>query len=194
MNRATKVLASVLTVGLVGAVGGWSTYAAFSSTTTSSGNSFAAGTVLVDDSSTGSYLYDVSDAKPGTSVSKCVNVVYSGSLAADVRLYASSVAAVGQYVSLTITPGSSEDAFPDCTNFVADGAAIYTGTLKGFADTHSTYETGLADYPGSTTSWVADDSVVYRFTLTMQDDNAANGGSTALSTGAHTLTWGARNK
>lgn len=194
MSKTKKLLATVLVVGLVGTVGGWATFSAFSSTTESAGNRFAAGTVEIGSNALGSFMYQVDGAEPGTTVTKCTKVTYTGSLDADVKLYASAVGAVGDYIDLTVTPGTGSPTFPGCTGFTADGAAIYTGTLKGFADTYTSYATGLADNPGSTTKWVADDAVVYQFTLTMQDDNAANGGATALTTGDHSFTWESRNQ
>lgn len=194
MSRTKKLLATLLVVGLVGSVGGWATFSAFSSTTNSSANRFAAGTVNVGSNATGSAMYQVSNAKPGTSVEKCTAVLYTGSLDANIRLYTSSVGAVGQYINLTVTPGTGDPSFPGCDGFVSDGANLYSGTLKGFADTYSSYDSGLVDFPGSTTKWATDNKVVYRFTLTMQDDNNANGGSTALTTGDHAFTWEARNQ
>lgn len=194
MSRAKKFLASLVVVGLVGAVGGWATFSAFSSTTGSSGNRFAAGTVNLGDNSLGSFMYQVADAKPGTTVTKCTKVTYTGSLDADVHLYASAVGAVGQYVTLSITQGTGSPTFPGCTGFVADATPVYTGTLKGFADTHNSYDTGLVTNPGAATNWVKDEAVVYQFTLTMQDNNAANGGATALSSGDHSFTWQARSR
>jgi hypothetical protein len=194
MSRTKKLLATALVVGLVGAGGGWATFSAFSNSTASSANRFAAGTVDLGSNGLGSAMYQVSDAKPGTTVTKCISVFYGGSLDADVRLYASSVATVGQYVNLTVTPGTGESTFPGCDGFVSSGSDLFTGTLKGFADTHATYATGLVDYPGSGTKWSTDDNVVYRFTLTLQDDNGANGSTTSLSTGDHAFTWEARNQ
>lgn len=194
MSKGKKLLATAAVVGLVGSVAGWATFSAFSSTTGSSGNRFAAGTVQLGDNSLGSFMYQIDAAAPGTTVTKCTKVTYSGTLDADVHLYASAVGAVGQYIDLTVTPGTGSPTFPGCTGFTADGAAVYTGTLKAFADTYTSYATGLVDYPGSATEWVTDDAVVYQFTLTMQDDNGANGGATALTTGDHSFTWQARNQ
>lgn len=195
MSATRKALASLAVVGVMGAVGGWATWSAFSSTTSSSNNSFAAGTVQVADNSLGSFMYQVSNAKPGDSVTKCIKVTYSGTLDAAVKLYVSPVGSVGQYVDMTITPGSGSPTFPGCTGFTPDsGGSIYTGTLKSFADTYNSYANGFVDNPGTTaTKWVANDSVVYQITLTLQDNNNANGGAAALTTGSHSFTWEARN-
>ena len=195
MSKTRKLLATAVIVGLVGTIGGWATYSAFSATTTSAGNRFAAGTVAIDSNSSGSAMYQVAGAKPGDSVTKCTKVTYTGSLASAVRLYTSAVGPVASHINLTIKTGSGNTAFPDCVGFTEDaGAPFYTGTLADFATNHGTADNGRVDAgPGSATSWAQNDSVVYQFVLTLADDNGANGGATALSTGDHTFTWEARN-
>ena len=192
----TKILVTAGVLAIVGTVAGFATFSAFSSTTSNSGNSFAAGTVYISDNDSGSAMYSVSNQKPGDSVQKCIKVTYTGTLDASVKIYASAVGAVGQYITLLVETGTGSPTFPGCTGFTADASpTLYSGTLKGFADTYTSYANGLADNPGTATKWVTNDAVVYRFTLTMQDNNSANGaGSGALSTGAHSFTWEAQNQ
>ena len=195
MRHLKQLLATLAIVGATGALGGWATYSAFSATTSNAGNSFAAGTVDISDNDASSFLYQVTNQKPGVATTKCIKVTYTGTLDASVKLYASTVGAVGQYIDMTVTPGTGSPTFPGCTGFTADsGGALYTGTLKGFADTYTGYDAGLADNPGTTTKWATGDAVVYQVSLTLQDNNAANGLTTALSTGSHSFTWEARNQ
>ena len=195
MTTMRRGLLSVVVLGLVAAAIGGS-WAAFFSTTASGANSFSVGTVNIGDNDAGAAMYSLANQKPGDSVTKCIKVTYTGSLPATVRLYASAVDEVGTYISLTITPGTGATTFPDCDGFTADAAGpIYNGTLKAFADARSGYDTGLTDFPGATaTSWTPSDAVVYRFSLTLQDNNLANGGAAPLSTGVHSFTWEARNQ
>jgi predicted ribosomally synthesized peptide with SipW-like signal peptide len=193
MDRYRKLLLTVLVLGMLGAVAGMGTFSAFSSTTSNSGNSFAAGTVYVDDNDSGSAMYSVSNRKPGDTVQKCITVQYSGSLAADVKLYTtSSIGALGPYINMTVEKGTATGAtFPGCGTYTSE-STIYTGTLAAFP---SSYATGLSAYPGSQSQWNQNDTVVYRFTLTLADNNSANGGSGgALSSGSHSFTWEARNQ
>jgi len=196
-GKGRRIVLSVLIVGVVGALVGVGTLSAFSSSTSNSGNNFDAGTVYVSDNDAGSALYNVTSRKPGDTVTSCIKVTYGGSLAADVHLYtASTIGAVGQYVNLTIDKGTSSGnpAFPGCGTFTSE-ANVYTGTLSGFASAHNSYANGSPAYPGSQTAWNSADALVYRFTLTMQDDNNANGqGSGALTSGSHSFTWEARNQ
>lgn len=195
MRHLKQLLATLAILGGVGTLGGWATFSAFSATTSNAGNSFAAGTVDLSDNDASSFLYQVTNQKPGVATTKCIKVTYTGTLDASVKLYASAVGVVGQYIDMTVTPGTGSPTFPGCTGFTADaGGALYTGTLKGFADTYTSYDAGLADNPGTATKWVTSDAVVYQVSLTLQDNNAANGLTAALSTGSHSFTWEARNQ
>jgi hypothetical protein len=195
MNTKTKVLLTVLTMSSLGGLSALGVFGAFSSTTSSASNQFASGTVVLGDNDLGASLYNISNAKPGESTSKCIKVTYTGSLDADVHLYTTStIGTLGQYVELTITPGSqASSSFPSCTGFTPDsGGALYTGTLSAFATAKSSYANGIVDYPGSTTKWQANDSVVYQITVGLQ--SAAPEAAEGLSTGSHTFTWEARNQ
>ena len=192
-NRTRKLLLSLLTVGVIGSLAGFAVFSAFSSTTVNPNNRTTAGTVTLADNDSGVAMYDVSGAAPGEVIEKCIKVTYTGSLDADVKLYSdSTIGSLGSYLDLTVTPGTqATSTFPDCTGFAADaGGAIYTGTLSGFASTHSSYANGLADNPGAATKWVQNDAVVYRVRLTVQDNSSASG----LTTGLHSFKWEARNQ
>jgi hypothetical protein len=191
---------TLVVVGAVGAVAGLGAFSAFTSTTTNSGNSFAAGTVNLTDNDAGGAMYSVTNRKPGQQVQQCIKLTYDGTLPADVKLYTTStINALGGYIDLTVEKGTATGAtFPGCGTFTSE-ATIFTGTLGGggvtsFAGTKNSYANGVAAFPGSQTQWNQNDTLVYRFTLTLQDDNNANGGATALSTGSHAFTFEARNQ
>lgn len=195
MNTPRKILLSLVVVGALGATVGLGAFSAFSSTTANDNNSFAAGTVAISDNDAGGFLYQVTNQKPGVDTDRCINVTYTGSLDSDVRLYSTTsipLAGPGQYVNLTVTPGTiASPTFPSCAGFTADaGGDLYSGTLAGFATTYNSFGTGLADYPGAGTKWVTNDSVVYRVRVSVQDSNAAQGAAVA----AHNFTWEAQNQ
>ncbi len=196
MNIRTKVLLTVLCVGALGSLAAIGVFGAFSATTTNAGNTITAGSVTIGDNDAGAAMYSLTNAKPGESVSKCIKVTYTGSLDADVRIYTTStIGSLGQYVDLTITPGTqASPSFPSCTGFTADsGGPLYTGTLASFGTTKGSYANGVSDYPGtSATKWVTNDAVVYQVTATLQ--SSAPEAAQGLTTGAHTFTWEARNQ
>jgi hypothetical protein len=196
MKTTVKLLLSFLLIGVLGGVAGLGVFSAFSSTTSTGTNSFSAGTVTIADNDANSALYSLTNKKPGDSVSDCIKVTYTGSLPADVHIYTSStIGALGQYIDLTITPGTQAvSSFPSCTGFVADaGGAIYSGTLQNFGTAKNSYANGIVDYPGAVaTSWATNDAVVYQFTLTLQA--GAPDTAQGATTGSHTFTWEARNQ
>ena len=196
MNIRTKVLLTVLCVGALGSLAAMGVFGAFSATTTNAGNTITAGSVTIGDNDAGAAMYSLTNAKPGESVSKCIKVTYTGSLDSDVHIFTTStIGSLGQYVDLTITPGTqSSSTFPSCTGFVADsGGALYNGTLAAFGTTKNTYANGVVDNPGtSATKWTTSDSVVYQFTATLQ--SSAPEAAQGLTTNAHTFTWEARNQ
>ena len=195
MSKTRKTLVTLLVLGVVGTLAGVGTFSAFSSTTDNTGNTFAAGTVYIADNDAGSAMYNVTGQRPGDVTTKCIRLTYTGSLAADVKLYTSStVNALGSYVDLSIDKGTMPaTAFPGCTGFTVE-SNIFSNTLANFTTAKNSYANGIAAFPGAQTQWNQNDSVVYRFTLTLQDNAAANGGASALTTGAHAFTWEARNQ
>jgi Camelysin metallo-endopeptidase len=195
VKTTTKVMLTALCVGALGSLAAMGVFGAFSGTTTNAGNTITAGTVALADNDAGAAMYSITNAKPGESVSKCIKVTYTGSLDADVRIYTTStIGALGQYVDLTITPGTqTTSTFPSCTGFTPDsGGALYTGTLANFATTKGSYANGVVDYPGAGTKWAANESVVYQVSATLQ--SSAPEAAQGATTGAHTFTWEARNQ
>jgi Camelysin metallo-endopeptidase len=195
MKTSSKVLLTALCVGALGSLAAMGVFGAFSATTTNAGNTITAGTVAIADNDAGAAMYSITNAKPGESVSKCIKVTYTGSLDADVHIYTTStIGALGQYVDLTITPGTqTTPTFPSCTGFTPDsGGALYTGTLANFATTKNSYANGVVDYPGTGTKWATNESVIYQVTASLQ--SSAPEAAQGATTGAHTFTWEARNQ
>lgn len=196
MSNRTKVLRTLVVLGVVACIAGAGVFSAFSSQTDNPGNSVTSGTVVLSDNDGGSALYSLTNAKPGDSQSSCIKVTYSGSLNASVKVYTpSTVEALASSVNLKIEPGTqTTSSFPSCTSFTPDaGAALYEGTLAGFASEHGSFANGIADNPGTVaTKWSTGDSVVYRVTATL----AANAPDSAQgqSTGAHIIRWEAQNQ
>lgn len=174
-------------------VGG--TGAAFSATTATPGGSFQAGTVTLGDDDSGTAMLGLTDAVAGNSDTSCITVTSSGSLPSTVRLYGSTGGTgLDQYLTLTITRGTTTSAFDSCAGFTADATdhtgagagVIYSGSLRDFPDS---WTAGLSDPTApSPESWTAGESHAYRFVVTMGSDAAARG-----LTATQTFTWEARN-
>lgn len=181
MNRYRKIAISAVVTGLTAIVAGTGTYAAFSGTTSNTGNGFSAGTVAISDNDAGGALLTLTNATAGDSTNGCIEITYTGSLNAEVRIYGAVAGTLGPYLDLTVERGTQgSPSFPSCAGF-SSAATVYSGTLAAFP---STWGGGIAD--GLT--WVTNDARVYRFTVTLSNDPAAQGKSATAD-----FTWEARN-
>ncbi len=63
-------------------------------------------------------------------------------------------------------------------------------TLGNFGTTRTNFANGVQAFPGVQTAWNQNDTLVYRFTLTLQNNAAAAG----LTSGLHDFTWEAQNQ
>ena len=192
MSRPRRIILSALVLGAGGLTAGAGTFSAFSATTGNPGNGFSAGTVTLADNDSGAALVSLpANAKPGDSSTRCIRVTYSGSLAAQVRLYASVSGGLADHLTLTVTRGTQgSSSFPSCTGFSADSGnygygsngILYQGQVSGLP---SNWAGGIAD-PAA--SWTNGSTHAYRYTVTVDDTPAAQG----LSASA-TCNWEARN-
>lgn len=193
-SLSRKLLATLVVLSALGSVTGAATWSALTSETEHGGQTFSAGTVFLSDNDANAALFNLTGQRPGTTTERCLRVTYSGSLGAEVRLFSdSAIGALGPYLNLQITPGTqSGGGFGDCTGFSPDsGGPLFDGTLAGFRGAHGAWTSGLADQgPGSAGTWTANDSVVYRFSVSVKDDDAARN----LSTGAHRFILEAQNE
>lgn len=68
----------------------------------------------------------------------------------------------------------------------AGAGVVYSGTLQSFPDD---YTSGLVDpTPGSPESWTNGETHTYKFVVSVQDNNSAQG-----KNATQTFTWEARN-
>lgn len=167
------------------------TMAALSGTTENAANSFSAGTVALSDNDAGTALLSLVNARPGAPVTNCLQVSYTGTLTAGVRLYGTFAGTLAPHVRITITRGTdASPSFGSCSTFVADtvnyraqGAGVlFAGPLSTFP---TSFTTGLVD---PTTTWSSGAKVSYRFSAEIVDTNAAQGLSSTAS-----FTWEARS-
>jgi hypothetical protein len=163
---------------------------AFSNTTSNSANTAAAGTVTLTDNDAGSALFTgLANLVPGDSDSGCLQVTYSGTLPALVRLHQATTGTLGAALDLVITRGViTSGAFDDCAGFVADPTdytglgpgVVYAGTL---ANLGTTWASGLVDPRTASLpeAWTTGEVHAYRLKLTVRDDNSAQTSSIATT-------------
>jgi predicted ribosomally synthesized peptide with SipW-like signal peptide len=189
MNKTRKILRSLVVLGVVGAVATAGAFSAFSSQTDNPNNEITAGTVNVEDNDAGGALYSIPAAKPNDPKENCIEVKYTGSLASGVTMYRvpGALGTLAPYANIKVEYGTqATPSFPSCTGFNSAGT-LYDGDLPGFA---TTYGGGYAATPGVDGDWDLNETLVYRVTVSIDDDSAAEG----LTTGLHSLRWEARNQ
>jgi hypothetical protein len=195
-SRTRKLLITALVIGVFGTALGAGTYAVFTATTSNTGNSFAAGTVAISDNDLSSAMLSLANAKPGDSDTACIRISYTGTLSSTVRMYGTVTGTLPSYLTLTVTRGTdSAPSFDSCANFTADATnylgagagVIYQGSLASYP---ATYGAGIVDpIPGSPETWVTNEVHSYKYTISLDDNNAAQGLS-----GSASFTWEARNQ
>ncbi|HQY33731.1 MAG TPA: hypothetical protein PLS68_07155 [Actinotalea sp.] len=175
------VVAAAVPVGfLLSGVLVWqASYAAFSDTTDSTGNTWEAGSVSLTDNDTGTALFTVSGLTPGETGSRCIVVHYGGDVFANVKTYGAfhdtdangtpDAVGLAPYLNLTVTLGTG--AQPDCTDF-SPGGATFTGTADAFVTAHHDFATGGLTWM---TAAAAPEDATYRITYQLADDDAAQG-------------------
>ena len=189
-----RLLIVLVLVGLVATFAGRATFAAFSSATAAGGNRFAAGTVTIGDNDLGSAMLSIPSGAPATADTSCINVTYSGSLDAEVRLYGAVSGGLAPYLTLTVTRGTDASAFDTCgsfsadlTNYIGSGpGVIYNGPVSGFP---TNWAGGLVDPTAGTPEvWTTSEAHAYKFTVTFGADPAGQGLSATAG-----FTWEAQN-
>jgi hypothetical protein len=138
----------------------------------------AAAVDLTDNDSGNAMFTNVTGLMPGTTVSKCIDVTYTGTVdPLPVKLYTTTppTGTLQTYLNLVIdVADDNADAFGTCTNFglVGGSSNVYSGTLQGFATTYSDYASGRP------TTWDptgTGQTKTFRFTVSVQDNPAAEG-------------------
>jgi hypothetical protein len=132
----------------------------------------AAATPVLELHDRGSAVLSLENAKPGDSATGCVRLTYRGAEDARVLLYGTTIGTgFDRYLELTITSG------PSCARA---GKSVFDGTLAAFPDSPGD---ALAE------SWSPDEARAYRFSLSVRDDNRAQG-----LTARQTFTWSTRGE
>ncbi len=158
--------------------------AVFTDTTDNNGNNFAAGTVTIVDDDTGLVLFNIGNLAPGQSFENCIEVTYTGTLDADVRLYGANLATttalnLAPELNLTIEEGTASGFTAtelggnegDCTGFVFGSTLTAVGeTVDSFATNHTNFATGLSTWAPLGSS---SDARTYRFVVEL-DAGAAD--------------------
>ena len=207
LDRKTKIALIVFIVALIGSIAALATWSAFSATTANETNQFATGTLNLTDDDANGALFNMSGLVPGSTDEQCIKVDYTGTLTSNVRLYGATTGGNGlnQYLRVKVERGTISGGTPPVRECSGNGASFtpdsvtYSGGNGAGANGvmfdanmnlyPTTWAAGIVDAPGGTPEpWTNNESHVYRFTVTVNNDNAA-----ANKTHTQTFTWEAQN-
>lgn len=177
-----NLLLTVVIVGLLIAAVGAAVFSTYTTVTSNNGNTFKAGEISLSDNDSGSALFTINGFVPGDSFVRCIEVDYTSTqgVQSQVRLWGNTGGnGLDQYLDLkirrgtqpaTTTSGDCTGFTPDTTDYISSGAGVfYDDTLQRFPDDW----TGGTDDPKP--AWDNGDIVVYEITLTVQNNNNAQG-------------------
>jgi hypothetical protein len=166
-----RVALTAAVIGSTAAIVWEGTYGAFTATTKNSGNSVTAGTVIINQHTGASTMFNVTNTKPGDSFQKCVRVI--------------------SLFNLTVERGSGMttlDSTDSCAGFTPSSTAFAAANIGTFP---TSYAAGV-DGQAAAATWATNDSIDYRFTISTNDDPTANA-HTTTGTGTFSFTWEARS-
>jgi hypothetical protein len=170
-------------------------YSVFNRTASNAANAWTAGSVALQNTSSGSSaqigsaLFSASGLQPGATATKCVAVSSSSSVATAVSLYVSGVTPSGggalpSYVSMSVTMGTgSSGTNGDCSGYTATNTLASNVHLDSLPDTFAGGVTPWTPAGGSSTR-------VFKFTYTV-DMTVPN--TLQNSTAGATLVWEAQS-
>ncbi len=194
MNRSNLAAFAAVVAGTLAGVAGvslWvveSSRATLSDSTENPANTWAAGTLTLTDNDADSAMFNVSNLSPSQTVTRCIRVTYTSSTTPGaVRIYGTTGGTgLADWLDTTIEQGTGGGGAPvgtdNCAGFTST-ATIYTGELDEFSAAHSSFATGA----GSWNPAASPQTITYRITTTVRDDQAVQG----LNASA-TFTWEAQ--
>jgi hypothetical protein len=189
MKRSLRILIATFATVATAAGTGAISYAAFSDSTSNTGNAFSAGTVALEDNDSETAMLSLAGAVPGATDTSCIRVTYTGSLDSAVRLSGTPAGTLAPHLTLTVTRGTdTAPSFDSCANFTPD-TTDYLGLGSGVL-----YNGPLSSYPASASAivdpeaWSTGEAHDYRFSVTLNDNAAAQGQSATAA-----FAWDAQN-
>jgi hypothetical protein len=156
-DRRVVIVAALLAVLAASAAVVQLSAAAFVDTTTNGANNWASGSVTLGDNDGDAVMFNASGMVPGDTITRCIRVEYTGTVASSVALYLTTVAATNPLATdllVTVHSGAgnagTSGAFGDCTGFVSDLTHVGTPTaLSTLAGLHTEFANGLGGWSPS---------------------------------------------
>jgi hypothetical protein len=187
----------VIVIAACALLAGAATWSNLNAVATNPSNAFTAGTVQIATNSSASAILSLTNAKPGAVSTGCIQVTYTGTLDANVKLYGTGGGTgLNPYLNLVVTrgpftgtptAGSCTGFSADPTNYIGQGAGvIYSGTVAGWPSSAAAAQ--VDPISSSPATWSTNNTHGYQFQVTVQNNSAGQG-----LTGTQTFTFEADN-
>jgi len=167
-RRLAVALATPAAILAAAALVWHASYAAFSGTTRSSGNSWSTGTVALSDDDAGAARFQATNMVPGSTETKCIKVTATASVPGVVKGYAlnavPSPAGLEDHVLISVNEGNG-GSFPSCTGFVSAGNLITDMPLSTLA-TFNDYAHGMGGWAVTAGTQTRTYQVTWKFDTT----------------------------
>ena len=148
-RRITIALATPAAILCAAGLVWHSSYAAFSGTTRSSGNSWSTGSVALSDDDAGAARFQATNLTPGSTETKCIKVTATATVPGVVKGYAvnpvPSAQGLESRIKVTVAEGTGGD-FASCTGFAPSSTLITDMPLSTLA-TFNSYTNGMGNWP-----------------------------------------------
>jgi len=184
-RRAAVALATPLAILSAAALVWQSSYAAFSGTTRSSGNSWSTGTVALTDDDAGSARFQATNLTPDDTETRCIRVTATATVPGTVKGYAvnpvQSAQGLEDHILVTIRHGSG-GSFSSCTGFVSTGTLISDMPLSTLAN-YNDYAHGMGGWDITSGTQSRTYEVTWKFDttgLTQSQLDALQGAQTGI--------------
>ncbi|GLY32254.1 hypothetical protein [Kineosporia sp. NBRC 101731] len=163
--------------------------AAFNASTSNTGSSLASGHVVLTDNLNGVSMFSLSGLGPGSTGTRCIDVTYRGSLDAVVRLTADydtsdTTSALAPYLDFTIDQIGATATCNATAGAVRNPFLATDTTLKAKVDRLRSSSADLGWAPTGNSN----ETRRYRFSYTLQNDNAAQAKTASVG-----FVWHAKN-
>ena len=167
-RRIAAALATPVAVLSAAAIVWHASYAAFSGTTRSSGNSWSTGSVALTDDDAGAARFQASNLVPGATDTKCIKVTATASVPGVVKGYALNAVPSAQgledHILITVAEGTG-GSFAACTGFTSAGTLVSNMPLTTLA-TYNDYAHGMGGWAVTAGTQTRTYQVTWKFDTT----------------------------
>lgn len=176
-RRVATIAAGPVAILVAGLLVWQGSVSAFTAQTQNVGSNWSTGSVTLSDDDAGAAAFQITNATPGQTGSKCIKVTSTSTVPGIVKIYVARLGAQGLENNITISTAiGSGGSFASCSGFVPT-TTLPVMSLSAAAATISSYATGVLPW---TTTGVAGESKTFQVTWTFDTTGLSQAAIDAL--------------